>query len=114
MLWKADPAVEAARKLPGWAEFHRACGRLTLYFDHVTRDRTGFVCDAFTGSGTETRKLVTGRGATVIAAIADAHDRSGRANPETRRLLAAMTAPIPASDFDGLLGGGNDFEELLK
>lgn len=37
VLWKVDPLVEEARRVPAWRHFHRACGKRDLFFDHVER-----------------------------------------------------------------------------
>jgi len=93
LLWKIDPLVEAARKLPEWKEFHRLCGRATLCFDHIERaGRGAFGCTAFT---TEKRgenwvfvHRADGRGNTVIAALTDAYEKSGIMVPGAPEMLA--------------------------
>lgn len=95
--WKPDAAVEEARLLPGWREFHRVCGRRGFYFDRPVRRGRRYAVDCFeTG-----RLIVTGDGATVVEAIGDALERCGRADGETRKWFAEMT------DDD-------DFERLLR
>lgn len=124
MMWRVEPDVEAARQLPGWGAFHRACGRLALYFDHPQREggrRGTWAYDAFTVVDRAPIRLSVGRGKTVLEALADAHERSGRATDETRAALAAIGASaetIEDDDFAALLGGAetdepDDFEGML-
>jgi len=116
-MWRVAIEVEEARKLPGWADFHRACGRADFFFDHMERQgrRGPWSVDCFTLSATFVYQLlVTGTGKTVIDAIADAHDRCDRATDATRAALAALRdGPLPVSsdDFDSLIG--DNFEDLL-
>lgn len=115
-MWKVDPAVEEARRAPGWAAFHRVCGqRIRLAFDHMQREsrRGDYTSDAFTWSP-DTRVpefLVQGRGKTPIEAVADAYRKSGRGNSETDAALAVLLG-----EFDDLIGGPvvvDDFEDLI-
>lgn len=131
MMWSLDPNVEAARKLDGWREFHRACGDDWLYFDHVVREtkRSGpYFADAYTLTGNPRRTishLHKGQGKTVVEAIADAYRNSGIkvpiAEPHLDRMLnppvagkVLMTMVFPAA-LDDLLGGEPviDMEDLL-
>lgn len=115
LMWKSHPEIAEARRNPGWAPFHRACGVIGLAFDHPVRSRDWMV-DAFTTRRTgrgfhETIRLATGRGKTVLEAVAAAYEQSGRRSGDTdaalRRLLGGDD-----DDFDALLG--DDFEELLQ
>lgn len=108
MMWSVDPNVDAARKHAGWQEFHRAAGRVGVFFDHMVREsrRGQYTCDAFTTS----EKLATGRGATVIASVADAYAKAGRTSPDADQWLVVLTG-VAADDFDELLV--DDFEELM-
>lgn len=85
--------------MEGWKEFHRVCGSRGLFFDHpVRKGRRQFGVDAF---DTAYRLVATGTGETVLQAIRDAHDRSGRGDRETRLAL----------DY---VGATDDFDELLE
>lgn len=101
MQWRDSPDVEAARKLPGWVEFHKVCGAQRLFFDHIEKTGRAFICTAFTGSGTETRKTAEGSGKTVIEALEAAY--------------RAARMPIDAADvaLARMKGGADDFEALL-
>lgn len=118
-MWKLDPNVTAARKLPGWGAFHAFCGTIRLYFDHIEKEARQYACDAFTLDGRVPVHLAKGRGKTVIDALRDAHDRSGRATAETRRLLDVIEG-VPDDDdsfdsfdsFDSLIDE-DDLESLL-
>lgn len=98
MLWKQEPEIEAARKLPGWVEFHRACGRLGFFFDHPERvggRRSDWVIDCFTAVKNrrglyENVGLSQGRGRTVVDALRAAHDACDRRTTETAALLARI------------------------
>jgi hypothetical protein len=109
-MWKIEPDVLAARKLPGWATFHRVCGQRRFYFDHPVREgrRGAWKYDCFTLVNLVPVLLSQGSGKTVLEALADAHERSGRATDETRAALAALAG----DDFDGLLEP-DDFEGLI-
>jgi len=89
MFWRPDPAIDAARRQPGWYAFHRACGRLGVYFDHPGRSARGGVYEVlcFTVRGDRQYELARGHGPTPVAALADAHDRSGRGTSETLTAL---------------------------
>lgn len=121
LFWRKDERVEAARKIPGWREFHRLCGTFRLYFDDIERQSGGgYGAVAFTlDERFRAVKLANGRGKTPVAAVADAHDKSELANDETRAALAVLldpgkyavpTAP-PDSDMSDFLGGGGPVVE---
>ncbi len=116
MLWRSDPNIDAARRLPAWPAFHKACSAAGFHFDHIEKQGRGYAAVAFTAVKRrglfEFVQLATGTGKTVLAALVDAHAKSGRATPATTAVLAALTAPVvAASDFDDLLV--DEFEELL-
>jgi hypothetical protein len=120
MMWRNDPEIAAARKLPGWPPFHRVCGKIGLFFDHMVQEgrRGQYTCDAFTLKDRCPVKLATGRGKTVIASVVDAYHASGRSSPDTEAALGVLLAeperpapPPPVDDFDTLLV--DDFEEFL-
>lgn len=116
MMWKLDPEIDAARKLNGWGEFHRECGSEGFYFDHMTRQgkRGQWKVDCFTLTPSCVYQLlVTGTGRTVVDAVADAHERCGRATEETRAALAVLQGvPVADDDFDSLIGD-DDFGSLM-
>lgn len=116
MQWRSDPDVEAARKLPGWGAFHRVCAQHGFYFDHCERTggrRGEFEVQCYTLVGRRPQGLSVGRGKQVLDAYKDAHDRCGRATPETEAALwLLIDGPAPVEDeFASLLG--DDFEDLL-
>lgn len=133
MFWRVDPELAAAEKLPDWPRFHRACGEQRLFFDRIERDgkRGPYQCVAFTTEPTSCggwRALhkATGKGATVLDALAAALAGSGHAIPEAEALLlrglngdpeeiialsTPLTAPEETDDFDALLS--DDFDALL-
>jgi hypothetical protein len=117
MFYRIPPEVTEARKLPGWATFHKVCGRARFFFDHPDRDgkRGAWTYPAWAWSDDKVPVLlVKGTGATVIEALADAHNRCGRATDDTREALAALVGRprvvAPDDDFDALLG--DSFEDL--
>lgn len=119
MLWRPDPLVEEARKLPDWVAFHQACGRRSLCFDRPVRDGRRYTCLAFTLKRTDqggwvSIPLGTGRGAGVLDAVFDAYRQAGVSVPEVEgmieRRLSGKPAPVE-DDFAALLG--DDFEGLL-
>lgn len=108
MMWKPDDQVEAARKAPGWVEFHRQCGRHKLFFDHIERDgrRGPYKATAFTveqrGPHLVSVFVANGSGKTPIEAVADAYRSAGQ--------------PIADAELDRLMGLGADsldLEDLL-
>ncbi|MEG3175835.1 hypothetical protein U1872_06305 [Sphingomonas sp. RB3P16] len=121
VLWKSEPEIEDARKLPGWSSFHRECGKRVLFFDHMTRDgrRGAWSCDAFTLRGTDQVKLATGKGKTVVASVLDALAQSGIAVPGVADLLTqVVAAPADEDEFANLLppaavADDDDFEGLI-
>ncbi|WP_242136985.1 hypothetical protein [Sphingomonas sp. TREG-RG-20F-R18-01] len=112
-LWRIDPAVEAARKLPDWGPFHRECGKLNVFFDHIEKQSKAFAASAFTlkrhPTGFEHIHLADGRGLTVIAALEDAYQKSGRVVPAALPHLDRMAGR--ETPFADLLG--DPFEDLL-
>lgn len=116
MMWRPDANIDAARKLPGWRDFHRVCGRVGLYFDRMQKAGRGYTCDAFTAHRRRdhyvTEKLATGRGVSVVASVEAAYRASGRQTPETGAALDVLLGRD--DDFDTLLVvSDNDFEEML-
>lgn len=124
MMWRSDPAVELTRKRPGWPEFHRACARHDIFFDHIEKDgkRSPYRTVAYTLSERFVYgKLADGSGKTPLDAIVSAYKAVGK--PVADRELTAMlagarqgTAHIDIDDIDQLLGGdaaGDDFEDLI-
>jgi hypothetical protein len=106
LLWRADPAVDAARKLPDWAKFHRACGVCDVFYDHIERHGRGYRCTVFTRWKENDlwyhRKLADGDGKTVVEALADAYRKSGITVPGADEMLT-----------HGLLGVADEFEDLF-
>ncbi len=116
VLWANDANVEAARKLPGWREFHRACGEIRLFFDHPQKKGRNYLIAVFTGSGYETRRLCEGVGKTVIEALGDAYQNAHYRVPVAEECLARMRgAPAVSVDVDDILGGDPvmDYEDIL-
>ena len=122
MMWRNDPEVEAARKMPGWGKFHRECGKEFLYFDHIERHggkRGEYLAVAFTLVGRDRRtpeKVAEGRAKTVLGAVEAAFRAAGRHIPAAEPWLALLTNPVAAATpdpeqepADALL----DFEDLL-
>lgn len=127
MMWKLDLNVDAARKLPKWSRFHRACGERGLFFDNIERRdrRDTYKCVAFTiktrGAGEKFAGhpvqvfLAEGVGKTVLDALGDALGKAEYDIPEAEALLAAgleETQPTAEpDDFDALME--DEFEGLL-
>ena len=119
MMWKQDAEIDATRKRPGWAAFHRRCGQSALYFDHPERQgrRGGYQITAFSATRRagfyETRPLATSSGATVLDALAAAYRDAGR--PVADAELATLLAGPVYTDLDQLLGGesASELEDLL-
>lgn len=100
MMWKCDENLVAARRLPKWNRFHRACGEQNLFFDNVERRdrRDTYKCVAFTVERRETGKFIgaprsvfiaEGTGKTVLEALGAAFAKAGYDIPEAAALLAA-------------------------
>ncbi len=125
MMWKSDPLIDAARKAPGWSEFHRECGKQWLYFDEIEREGRGYRALAYTArkvsDGFYQRTVVArgmGRGVidAVLAAFDGAHDAGFHIDYELRALLDGSPPPVTGViDFDDLIGGGStiDLEDLI-
>lgn len=116
MFWKADAAVEAARKTPGWREFHKTCAAQQLFFDHIEKHGGRYVSVAMAGSGAS-MKAAEERGKTPIDALVAAYRASGIRVPAAEEFVALMLRPVAAvvddgDGFDDLLG--DDFETLLE
>jgi hypothetical protein len=131
MTWRLDPEVEAARRLPGWAEFHRACGAAGVFYDHIEREsgkRSDYVATAFgvtpRGSVYVSHLIAKGRGKTPLEAVLSAAsqvsiDMPGSeeaakrmlgqpANDDVDDFAEFVTPPAPVDDNQV-----DDFEELL-
>lgn len=118
LFWRPDAQVEAARKLPDWAEFHRVCGRSSLAFDHIERSGRVYRCNAFeaqkNGGNWSFIDRGIGEGRTVVDALAAAYRASGIDVPGAEVLLVRGLSGKPVAvedDFEALLG--DDFEGLL-
>ncbi len=109
MMWKQDEQVEAARKLPGWRDFHRRCGEHNLFFDHIERDgkRGPYKATAFTlerrRHGFVSIHIADGVGKRPIDALADAYCKAASpvADAELSKLLGTTE---DALDLDDILG----------
>ncbi|MBH0113238.1 hypothetical protein I5E68_09800 [Novosphingobium sp. YJ-S2-02] len=130
MLWRIDPRVEEARRLPEWARFHRLCGEAGLYFDHIERAGRTYRASAFTlnrrGPGRYSPVLLgQGEARDPVSAIEAAYRASGRAVGGAGEMLARRLGgtgvatratsgrePDDDDDFEDLLDD-NDFEGLL-
>jgi hypothetical protein len=120
MMWKLDENVTAARRLPGWREFHRRCGEHNLFFDHIERDgkRGPYKATAFAverrGNLFVNVHLADGAGKTVLEALADAYCKALLPVAEAE-LKLLINGPPEAESFDDLLGGDAvvDLEDLL-
>lgn len=119
VLWRSDPLVDAARKLPTWALFHRVCGKANLFFDNIEREgrRGQFSAHAFTlvGPKKQTMHAATGKGKTPIEALVAAYRASGQAIPEAEPLLAQMLDPADVRDpFADLLGETAPIDDIER
>jgi hypothetical protein len=123
MMWKVDPNVDAARRLPQWGDFHRTCGEKGLCFDHIERDgRRGYKCVAFrlektNNGGWMGIGVSEGSGKLVLDALGDAFAKSGYDIPEAAAMLAvglqeAAPEAVADDDFDSLIDP-DSFEDLL-
>lgn len=109
-MWRDSAALQEARSLPGWREFHRVCGQRRLFFDHIEKVGREYVCVAFTGSGTETSKLCEVSGKSVIEALEAAYRAARLPVAEAEIQLALMKGdnliggPVAVDDFEDLIG----------
>ncbi len=126
MMWKSDPEIEAIRKVPAWGKFHRECGKVMLYYDHIERvggKRSDYAAVAFTLGGKERltpTKVAEGRGKTVAAALNDAFlgaQQQGFSAPEAQPWMDLLLAPVaaaPAAAPEPVADEGEiDLEDLL-
>lgn len=95
LFFRRDEVVEAARKRPGWRDFHRVCGQHGIYFDDIESagKRQGYRAIAFELDDSTPKQWVNpveGRGNDPAAAVADAYRKQGRGNPETDAALEVM------------------------
>ena len=109
--WKMNDEVEAARKMAGWREFHKACAKSLLFFDHIERVGRDFIAVAVIGSG-PAHKAAEEKGKTPVLALAAAYRACGRRVPDADPLLDLLLNP--ELDIDSLLGGDEpDLEDIL-
>lgn len=105
MMWKQDDQVAAARRLPGWPEFHRQCGKHDLFFDHIERDgkRGPYKATAFTLQRRRdhfiTVHIADGVGKAPVEALVDAYRKAQR--------------PVAEAELERLLGLVIDMEDIL-
>lgn len=122
MFWRPDPRVKAASAHPGWAAFHRCCGKTGLFFDDVEAvpgSRSEYRALAFRlGNGAaryDRFKVAVGHGKGPIAAVRDAFALSVAAgwpvDPAVAALLdddrpafAAESVAAPEIELNDLLG----------
>jgi hypothetical protein len=110
--WKMDAEVEAARARAGWAEFHKACAKQQLFFDHIEKHGRQYVAAAVHGSGAA-YKVAEERAKTPIDALAAAYRAGGVRVPDAEPWLEMIISGVP--DFDDLLGGDAEpeLEDIL-
>lgn len=100
VTWKMDTEVEAARTLPGWREFHRACAKGQLFFDHIEKQGRLYVAVAVHGSGIA-YKVAEERAKTPVEALEAAYRAGGVRVPDAEPWLAMIVrGPQPADDID--------------
>lgn len=135
VFFRRDEVVEAARKRPGWREFHRVCGQHGIYFDDIegVAKRQGYRAIAFElDAARQWVNPVEGRGDDPVAAVADAYAKQGRGNAETDAALERLqrgeieVLPVPEipaeitatiaevrEEIDDLLGIADMEEDLI-
>lgn len=122
MMWKPDPLIDAARRAPGWSEFHRECGKEWLYFDEIEREGRGYRALCYTARKTapdfyQRTVVARGQGRGVLDAVLAAFDAAVAAGfPVTvahRGLLDGSAAAVV--DLDDLIGGAAvvELEDLI-
>lgn len=117
MFWFVDKEIEAARRSPGWVEFHRECGKAGLYFDDIERSggrRSAYGAWAYSASkdsrGFYVKHMVArGRAATPIAVTLECFDKAVAAgfpvDPAVRDLLTKSSPALsPYDEFKDILG----------
>lgn len=115
VTWKSDPAVEAARQLPGWREFHSACAKRLLFFDHIEKHGRQFVSIAVVGSGAA-QKVAEERGKTPVEALTAAYRAARIPVEDAERWLALISrGPDALPSLEDILGGEDepDMEDIL-
>lgn len=115
-FWRPDPQIDAARKHPRWASFHRECGQQGLFFDDIEKQGRGYAAIAFrvekSGEQWISYRVSSGTGRGPIEAVLSAFDAAlagGFAvDPTLGGLLTANTPAAPQiNDLDALLGGAS-------
>ena len=101
MMWTPDPAIEAARKLPDWKAFHTACGQAGLCFDLPSRDKNRGPSTVIAWhpkkndhGGFDSYELARATHKSLLTAMKQAHDESGRGSTMTTALLERMINPV--------------------
>jgi hypothetical protein len=123
MFWRRDERVHAASKHPGWATFHRACGKAGLFFDDIDPIGRGSDYGAVTFRVEQNRRgllirylVANGRGNGPIPAVIDAYRNSIDAGFAVPAGLEALLADAPeksaVEDIPYILPGP-DLSELI-
>ena len=115
LFYTVDPIIEAARRVPGWSEFHKACGRQGLYFEDI--ERTGRSRKEYGAVATRVEprrdmylryKVADGRGDGPIAAVLSAFDAAVAAgfpvDPAHRLLLDGTPPSTVIDDYEEMFG----------
>lgn len=95
MQWKADPNVDAARRLPHWRRFHELCSHKKLFFDNPVQDGRGgaysivaFTTEKTPQGGWSAYEAGKGTGKSVVEALQSAFKATGYDIPEAAGLLS--------------------------
>lgn len=80
-MWKSDAQVDALRKVKGWIEFNRECGKLNFYIEDILKDGRSFTASCFRLNVPRTSPytmypMAAGSGKTPLAACLDAYRKA--------------------------------------
>lgn len=103
IMWRPDPAIDAARKLPDWARFHRVCGQHDVVFDEFERVGRVYRCAGYIRDGRHHTETARHEGTSVVDALINTFHAMQLAIPEAQRMLDHGLRGVPkTTEYDDL------------
>ena len=103
VMWRPDPAIDAARKLPDWGRFHRVCGQHDVVFDEFERVGRVYRCAGYLRTGRQHVETARCEGASVVDALANTFHAMQVTIPEAQLMLDhGLNGVLKTIDYNDL------------